>query len=1110
MRANAIERTGAVEQRRHGGLIKVLIVVAALFASMAASLAEAGQAWPVFRFYNTRTGTHFYTINGAERDSVLNNYPWFAYEGAVFYAYTAPDVGVLPVYRFYNTRTFTHFYTISESEKDFVIANYPVFIFEGPVYYAPPTMMAGATSLYRFYNTKTGAHFYTTSVDERDHVLATWPWFAYEGAVYDVFTTPTPGGGGQNSAPKATLAVSSTTVTAPTMVTLTATATDTDGTIANVQFFMNGTLLGQVDTAPYVFPYNVAAAGSLSFTAVATDNLGASGSSSPIVVTATGGGGNQPPKVTIAASSTSISAPGTSTITATATDADGTVQSVVFYQGGTLVSTVTSAPYTYTFNATTAGAYSFYAVAMDDQGATASSNFITVTAGGGGTNQPPHVSLAASSTAVTVPGSTTLTATATDSDGTVASVKFYNGTTLLTTVTTAPYTYSYAIASAGSYSLTAVATDNQGATATSNVVAVTAVTGGSGSTVPKIGLSISANQVLAPQAITLTGTGVSSPNGAISRVSFYMNGAKLTDVTTAPYTYQVNIPAAGTYTFYAEAADVTNAVTQTLTQNVVGSAGVALNAVTPDVYRLLNQATFGFSQTEAQRVQQLGVTGWVDDQFTQPVSGYPDTKYNRIQLGNTPDCTNQDPNGVAYPATFPQPICQRDHLTLAMLQRDFYVNALTAPDQLRQRVAWALSQIIVTSGNQQNLSFAYVMSRYQNLMFNNAFGNYKTLLDQVSVSPAMGDYLTAVNNDRASGARVPNENYAREIMQLFSIGLEELNPDGSVILDVNGNSIPTYDQNTIKEFAKVFTGLTFADPANPLANATKKNPPYYASPMVPYPITANSGHETSIKNLLNGTVVPANQTVQQDFDAAVTNVFAHPNTPVYIGKQLIQKLVTGNPSPGYIQRISQVFVNNGQGVRGDLKAVVRAILLDPEARGSPADPTTFGSLREPVLAVTSLLRATGSVSDGNRLEGAASGLGQRPYYSPTVFNYFPQDGTLPNSMIDGPEFTIHTTNSAISRANLMYTLIYNGYAADGTISNATGTKTFNAQFEALSANPASLVDAISKALLAGQLPAGAQAQIVTAVNAVPVASTTARVQMALYLVASSYFYQVQN
>jgi len=243
----------------------------------------------------------------------------------------------------------------------------------------------------------------------------------------------------------------------------------------------------------------------------------------------------------------------------------------------------------------------------------------------------------------------------------------------------------------------------------------------------------------------------------------------------------------------------------------------------------------------------------------------------------------------------------------------------------------------------------------------------------------------------------------------------------------------------------------------------------------------------------------------------VRNVFMHPNTPVYIGRQLIQRLVTGNPSNAYVQRIAAVFVNNGAGVRGDLKAVVKAILMDPEARGggSASDPT-YGSLKEPVLMITNLIRGLSGVTDGNRMEGNASNLGQRPYFSPTVFNYFPPDQTIQGTTILAPEFLIHTTQTAINRANLVWNMLFNPSAPDNTIPNSTGTRLNTLQFESLAANPQAMVDQVDLVLTGGQTPAAAKAVIVTAVNAVPAANTQLRAQQAVYLLASSYHYQVQH
>jgi uncharacterized protein (DUF1800 family) len=1018
---------GAAAGRGFRTLARMWIAAAGLCAALVSTAALAVDASPVYRFYNNRTGTHFYTISGAERDTVLNNYPWFAYEGAVYWAYTGAEAGTLPVYRFYNKNTGTHFYTQSETEKNYVLATYPVFVFEGPVYYAPPAAdQGGSTALFRFYNTRTGAHFYTTSANERDKVLATWPWFAYESVAYYVFTSPNPpSGGGTNTPPKATLSASATSVGVPATVTLSAQASDDDGTIAKVQFYNGSTMMGEVSSAPFSLNYTIPVAGTYNFSALAIDDKGASGASNTVQVTASAGGGGPPGNVA------------------------------------------------------------------------------------------PKVALSSNTNTITIPGSATLSANATDQDGSIANVKFYNGTSLVSTVSAPPYTYTYTTSVAGTANFTAVAQDNVGATTTSNAVAIVAQAppgGGGGIVAPKLTFNVSSTLVAAPSTITLTASNVTSTGGTITRVSFYMNGTKLIDKPTSPYTFTATIPSTGTYQFTAEAADSGGNTHMTLPISVTGAGMPPSGTIPADTWRLLQQATFGPTYAEAQRVQSLGIAGWIDNQFTQPVSGYPDSKYNRIQLKTSLDCTTQDPSKANYPADHPYAQCVRDHLSLAMVQRDFFTNAVYAPDQLRQRVAWALSQIIVTSANEPDLSYAYVMSRFQNLMFNNAFGNYRTLLDQVTYSPAMGNYLDAVNNDRPSGTKVPNENYAREIMQLFSIGLNELNADGTEILDANGMPVPTYDQNDIKEFAKVFTGMTYADPANPTATtATKKNGVYYALPMIPYPVTATAGHEQSAKTLLNGTVLPAGQTIQKDLQDAVLNVFMHPNTPVYIGKQLIQRLVTGNPSPAYVQRIANVFVNNGSGVRGDLKAVVKAILMDPEARGggSASDPT-YGSLKEPVLMITNLIRSLTGVTDGNRLEGFASGLGQRPYFSPTVFNYFPPDQTIQGTSILAPEFLIHTTQTAIARSNLVYNMVYNPTGVDNTLSNSTGTRLNITQFESLAADPAALVDKVDLVLTGGQMPSAAKATIATAVGAVGATNTFARAQMAVFLTASSYYYQVQH
>ena len=987
------------------------------------------------------------------------------------------------VYRFYHLDAGRHFYTASAPERQKVIDLYPRFVYEGVAFFAETTQIVGTVPVYRFYHQVNGSHVYTASETEKQSILTNYPVYFYEG----------------------------------------------------VQFYADqGSATGAI---PLYRLYNTKL-GSHFFTTDATEAahavttwpwfvhegavfyVRASNGGAPPPPPPPPPGGNLSPTISLTASSSAVNTGQVSMLSATAADADGTIAKVAFYSFGAKVGEVTIAPYTYAFSAPNAGVFPLTAIATDDKGASTTSNVITVTVGGGVIvpgNISPTVSMTASATSVVAGASVTLDAIAADADGTIANVTFLSNGAQIAVDTSAPYSYVYTPATAGTYSITARATDDKGATTTSVPTTVTVTSVVAGAALPRITLAMSNSLVAAPSTVTLTGTATATAAGAtVSKVSFFVNGVNVLDDTTAPYTHTANINAPGTYSVYAQVTDSLGQVATTLPQTITAPVAPTINTTSADVWRLLNQATFGASQDEAAQVVALGIPGWINAQMTKPMTGYPNSKYNRIQLARTADCTTQIPGGGAYPGDSPQAMCQRDHLTLAMVQRDFFTNAVSGPDQLRQRVAWALSQILVTSGNEPDLSYAYVTSRYQDLMFQHAFGNFETLLQRVTYSPAMGNYLDMVNNDRPAGTRVPNENYAREIMQLFTVGLDELNPDGTPMLDASSNRIPTYGQTEIAEFARVFTGFTYASAANPTGPAPGKRGVFYAADMVPYPITATTGHDPGTKMLLNLGVVPAGQTPNQDVDMAVRNVFMHPNTGPFISKQLIQRLVTGDPTPAYVGRISAVFANNGVGVRGDLAAVVKAILLDPEARGPAKAASNFGSLKEPVLVVTGLLRALSGVTDGSRLEGQTGNLGQRPYYSPTVFNYFPPDNTISGTTVLGPEFAIHTTTNAVGRSNLVYTLAYGGYAPDATIVGSPGTRLFVAQFEPIADNAAAMVSQINKVLAGGQFPVAQEATIVTAVNAITLSvpptaqQRTDRARMAVYLMGSSYDYQVQR
>ena len=1201
---------------------------AALALCAFAGIAQAQLPSPVFRFYNTQTGTHFYTINQAERDIVLVRYPQFAYEGPAYYAYPQPKAGELPVYRFYNTARGTHFYTQSEAEKNFVLVTYPVFAFEGAAYYAPAVQNAGNVPLFRFFNTNTGAHFFTTNAAERDMVLQRWPFFAYEGMAYPVYATGA--GTGNNTLPVTKLTVTPSAVTAvPAIVTLTAEATDADGVISRVEYYLGADKIGETVFAPHTMNYAVIAAGNYAFRAIAFDNAGAPGPSPTVNLVAGTTQTNIAPKVTLAATPGSMTTGGPVTLTATASDDDGTIANVKFYEGTALIATVTTAPYTYVYNTTSAKIYRFHAVAADNLGLTSTSPEVPVSVGqltniapkvtltaspgslaapgmvtlnatasdddgtiqrvsffvngnkivdvttppytttytttsnaiykftaqavddknlttttadvnvsvGQTTNIAPKVSLSVASTQISFPGTASMTATATDDDGTIARVRFYQNGTLRGDVTTPPYTFNYTTTVPGVYKFKAIAIDNRNASTSTAEIDVTSGNAQQLNKKPSVTLSLSSTLVQAPATVTLS-VSASDTDGTVQKVQFYRNGAKIGEKLATPFTFTDTITGNGQVAYHADAVDNVGNVGATLPQVVTAATAPPITVSgDADVWRLLNQATFGASQAEAAAVKSMGITNWLNAQFAKPMSGYPATRYNKIQLNETADCTTRDPLGQNYPANSPQATCVRDHLSLAMMQRDLFTNAAYGQDQLRQRVAWALSQILVISAVEQDLSRAYVMARYQQIMFEEAFGNFKNILKRITVSPAMGNWLDAVNNDRPdpTRGRVPNENYAREIMQLFSIGLVELKMDGTPLLDGLGQEIPTYDQDDIKEFARVFTGYTYANPdGSPI---TKKNGVFYNADMGVYPGTATTGHDPDVKTLLSTAVgsppqvVPAGQTPQKDLDDAVDNVFNHHNTAPFIAKQLIQRLVTGDPSPAYVQRVATVFNNpaNPQG-RGDLKAVVKAILLDPEARyGQWQLPDTFGKLREPLLKITQMWRAMEARSTGGRIGTLApwppieEQIGQAPMRSPTVFNFFKPDFEQPGEVeqrgLVSPEFQILTDTAVVATPNYFFHEVFCDYTGSTNCwaSDDPTTMQMNEDRDAALAatDPAGLVDEYSALFMSGQMSPFMRNVLITRLNQLTEDNYgqdlgRTRVQHALYLILNSPEYSIQK
>jgi uncharacterized protein (DUF1800 family) len=495
--------------------------------------------------------------------------------------------------------------------------------------------------------------------------------------------------------------------------------------------------------------------------------------------------------------------------------------------------------------------------------------------------------------------------------------------------------------------------------------------------------------------------------------------------------------------------------------NVQVNAGTSVVTATAAA-RFLEQSTWGPTQQSIAHVQAIGFQAFLNEQFSAPISTYP-----------TPASTD----------------------SISVVQQKFFANAVNGQDQLRQRVSSALSEMFVISGI--SISDPSAFTLWNNMMQNDAFGNHLTLLTDVTLSPGMGSYLNMANNDGCSSCR-PNENYGREVLQLFTIGLAELNPDGSQQLDGSGNPIPTYTQATVDGFSYVFTGWTY--PTQPGQTAGFYSPAYYSGPMIPF----DAHHNTTAKTLLNGTTLAAGGGSQADLTAALQNIFNHPNIGPFLARQLIQKLVTSNPSSDYVSRVTAVFNDNGSGVRGDLKAVITAILMDTEARRGD-DPTQVqasdGHLKEPLLHITNMLRAVNATTDGgSNLQYYASNMGQYPFYSPSVFNFYPPNYVIPGTQLLGPEFKLMNTSTTIARINYVNDLIYGSVGSTTTIDLS--------QYVALAGNVDNLLDAISGVMMHGQMSTDMRSTLESTLTAIT--DPTQRTQEAFYLIGSSSQYQVQH
>jgi uncharacterized protein (DUF1800 family) len=559
------------------------------------------------------------------------------------------------------------------------------------------------------------------------------------------------------------------------------------------------------------------------------------------------------------------------------------------------------------------------------------------------------------------------------------------------------------------------------------------------------------------------------------------------------------------------------------------TAGAPAAVAGSDGIRFLEQATWGPTDADLAHLRSVGIQTYLNEQFNTPPL-FVDGSANPPLSSNYPLTTLYPIQSTSVPSGC-DATCVRDNYTLYPLHVQFMNNALGRPDQLRQRVAFALHQFIVVAGRDMNNNEASWYAPYLQTIDKNAFGNFRQLLFDITLNPGMGRYLDMAGNSRVS----PNENYARELMQLFSIGTDLLNQDGTPILDANGNRVPTYGQTEITNFARVFTGWTIASTTNNSIGGLSV--PDYIRPMAFSNNTAANGpFDIGAKTLLGGVNLPActnctgNATnmatyKNAELNAAIDNIFNHQNTGPYVCTQLIHNLVTSNPSPAYVGRCAATFANNGSGVRGDMRAIITEILLDPEARGDMKSDSNYGHLREPVLLMASLLRWFNATSDGvlvTNVSGAGSfstPLGQDVFNPPTVFSYFPADYALPGTSLVAPEFGILDTSTTYQRANFVNTLFL-ANSGNGIAPNApnrpSGTQlNYSAyQSQAQNAGPSALVDMLNTNMMHGTMSQAVKNSIVTTITAITNADAATqarqRTQTAIYLVATSSQYQVQR
>jgi uncharacterized protein (DUF1800 family) len=538
----------------------------------------------------------------------------------------------------------------------------------------------------------------------------------------------------------------------------------------------------------------------------------------------------------------------------------------------------------------------------------------------------------------------------------------------------------------------------------------------------------------------------------------YVTDTMITTIGTASNTQVGNINVIVTNPAPGGGTSNGLAVTVTTSGNPVSSSAAV---------RFLEQASFGPDMENLNQVQELGFDTYFKNQFASTVTPYPNPRPN--------DNINN-------------------------IQQSFFLNSIAGGDQLRLRVAMALNELWVVGADVSSDPVGY--TNYLRVLDNDALGNYATIMNDVTLTPAMGNYLNMVNNNAPAPGQHANENYAREFMQLFNLGLNQLNPDGTPVLDSTGNPIPTYTQNDVMDLGRAFTGWTF--PTAPGKGQQNNNPPYYGGQMIPI----ESEHDTGSKTIL-GHAIPAGQSAEQDLASAISIIFNHPNVPPFVATQLIEKLTTSNPSPAYVQRVAQAFSSGtfnsyGSGQRGDMQATIAAVLLDPEARRGDVAATaiaTDGKLREPVIMIVSLCRAFHAKTDAAGLAYEAGQMSEEIFYPPTVFNFFPPVNPIPQTTLNGPEFGIFNTNTSLARDNVINDAVY---GAMGSNTVLDFTPVLNA------GSTDQMVSWLDTLFLHSTTPDEMKQTINTALGSYDPTDTKGQAKAAIYLYTSSSMYQVQH